>query len=544
MNIASSPMRVLIWFLSLFGKNWICFLVSFSICINYSFAADVACLRPEVSTINPDRSLLVHDKLTINGSNGHSPFSLSKLLGAIISSKDDVAIPDIEGQKLALLNSMLATFDSSKGFNRLSGLETRIDQRPDERKLAPSSLLDSATKLGLLPVAIVNRIDLMPIDFSDCGEYRIVYSLASPLSGDFGRLFLIFEAKLDNPSRDPETCATVAKYWTKLTAVEDADERLNLLSKFFFDGIEGKTGPAVSWSNYGEPLGQIRGNLFIKPTWMLREWRLELDQTQNKIEFAVDSVKDNLLAEFYSSNLTGSLAPKLQNELSLELLTNFGTPVLLELFAPDLAGDKTAIETLNEFALQNFGNQLTAKYEEFQSASDGSDQIRPSTQFLAQIDKSLAELQANHGITATTEEVINRLSALTCQGCHQRKNLVEPFSIGTLNGEQLLWPSDSNFVHISEFDANGIAPLSEALSRVFLPYRASKLADATCLLPESGLRIAQSQAEIEYLSLRQKIVVERTAGSEQLIELGKLRTLVRDQARNQEGYFVKIRRSH
>jgi hypothetical protein len=87
-----------------------------------------------------------------------------------------------------------------------------------------------------VPVALVNRFDLAPLDGTNCGEYRIVYARRS--ASPFERNFLIFEAVLPNPTpqRGLVACRPVARFWAQLSTIDAPEERARLLNQLYFQG--------------------------------------------------------------------------------------------------------------------------------------------------------------------------------------------------------------------------------------------------------------------------------------------------------------------
>ncbi len=65
--------------------------------------------------------------------------------------------------------------------NPVSGLRMKVDIRALEAGLDPKSLLDPVDPIGLVPIALFNRLDLAPQDWSNCGEHRIVYGFKAPV---------------------------------------------------------------------------------------------------------------------------------------------------------------------------------------------------------------------------------------------------------------------------------------------------------------------------------------------------------------------------
>ena len=56
--------------------------------------------------------------------------------------------------------------------NPVSGLRMKVDVRPLEAALDPQKLLNPVDPTGLVPIALFNRLDLAPQDWSNCGEHR------------------------------------------------------------------------------------------------------------------------------------------------------------------------------------------------------------------------------------------------------------------------------------------------------------------------------------------------------------------------------------
>ena len=201
-----------------------------------------------------------------------------------------------------------------------------FDNRSGEvSRLNAAGLLDetdtSATSIAMRPLALFNRFDLSPDNWSHCGEHRIVYGKINPdVPTAPNRFLLIFEAAVPNP--DPAAgeagCRPITEFWARLsgsTAGSDTDIAKKLHAFFY----QGKTdpsltradllGPVVDFRNYGGDgnRGQVRGNIFMQFPWQLREWLTQLTFDPNqRIAFVTDTVKDNPVAELYKDDLTGT----------------------------------------------------------------------------------------------------------------------------------------------------------------------------------------------------------------------------------------------
>src|SRR5262245_31380281 len=172
----------------------------FSICLVLSNAtAHAWTCAPR---IDPYRSLIVTDAAL-----DRSKFALRETLGAILASMKDVKNDEENREKF--LKTLLDSLKDEHRENSVSGLPVQVYKRPFEANLDPKVLLNPAedNPFALVPVALVNRIDLAPKEWSNCGEYRIIYTfrMRNPKNkvGPTGRFFLIFEAVVKN--QQPKT---------------------------------------------------------------------------------------------------------------------------------------------------------------------------------------------------------------------------------------------------------------------------------------------------------------------------------------------------
>ena len=162
-------------------------------------------IRP--SLVVADETLDVPMSAIGAGSSTESAFSFGRTLGSILRSAGQ---PDNAATRAALLGTMINSLDNDKEalLNPYSALVVPVEDRlsPDgvggadvgEGRLDPQRLLDAADpEFGVRPLALFNRLDLAPADWSHCGEYRIVYAM--PNGGIEKRFLLIFEAMLPNP---------------------------------------------------------------------------------------------------------------------------------------------------------------------------------------------------------------------------------------------------------------------------------------------------------------------------------------------------------
>jgi hypothetical protein len=402
----------------------------------------------------------------------------------------------------------------------------RVDERPLEAALDPKKLLDPADPTGLVPVALFNRLDLAPVDWSDCGEYRIIYSFKAPIPSTSllrSHFFLIFEARTANASPQKigfEGCRATANFWRGLTDVDYPAKRSELLEQFYYTGIPETSGPVVQAKNYGGPLGQVRGNFSVvaldaSSKFQLREWIIVNSGQPTPASFVSVTVKDNPLAQFYlDASGTGpdaSLDPVLEESERVEFHKEFLSTSLTRLLEPDVVrnfltpgqpGYKPELDPKNPAfeiekykidILNRFGAHFENRFNEFQSVSEGFED-NPKAKapgmwsvFRADIDTKLGEFFIDPMQKPDAKQVLNRAGAVTCGGCHRFTSL-QP--VGQVRGEPILWPISLGFVHVTEK-----GELSPALKDVFLPFRRDRLAEAVCI--EKAVRAITVQRQEE-----------------------------------------------
>jgi hypothetical protein len=358
---------------------------------------------------------------------------------------------------------MVLSFNSSSFTNPLSGLPMPISPRPTDAALNPADLLNPASPNGLKPIGLFNRLDLAPADWKDCGEHRIVYE-GGP------RMFVIFEAKLPNPSPadGKKGCRPVAQRWLDISKAPNTNQRNQLLDQFYFTGISGFRS-VVHFLNYGSFLGQVRTNIRGQFPWQLREFRI-LPVAAGQIAFLPGPVASNPLSTFYQDNPLGS--PLEQSERAA-FQAKFASDYVNNLRSVDATQPASVAQPAFEKQLINaLGAGFEFRSNEFQSDSQNGNQV-PAVMAGTTV-KAATPLSWNSPVgtrTITQDEMLNRAGAVTCGGCH---GLSSGRPIGHFNGVEIKWPNvaPGNFVHISEqVDASNNHLISEALSKFFIPFR-------------------------------------------------------------------------
>jgi hypothetical protein len=518
-------------------------------------------------SIKPDRSLAVTVKHHVL-----DMFSFARTIQAILST---MGIPHpTDNDQEHFLKTLLESFNVDLLINPISGLPMRVDKRP-EAALDPKKLLDPTDPIGLIPVALFNRLDLAPADWSDCGEYRIIYSFKPPLNPD-KRFFLIFEARPANASPQIrfEGCRAMANFWRNLTDVEDPVKRVELLEQFYYTGIAGTAGPIVQAKNYGGLHGQVRGNFVASASGAqsasgkaeLREWII-VNSAQPRFEPV--TVKYNPLAEFYLDKDDTGPDPILEASERIKFQTEFLNTSLGQLLGPDLYRDsltpgqpgyrpeldpkslkfdasKYQIDILNRF-----GARFRGRFDEFQSVSSPPNYDNPelkapmgSSVFRADIGTKLGQVVIDPMQKPDATDVLNRAGAVTCGGCHDFTSL-QP--VGQVKGQPICWPTSAELVHVDEY-----GNLSNALIDVFLPFRKDRLAEAVCMPvspPGTGAAApaqADSRPQTRWQQLLAAARAEKDESKQRAItrEAVQAITVLREEQMQKPGYFVVNRRVH
>ena len=525
--------------------------------------------------IDRTRSLVVTDAAL-----DKTKFAFSRTIDAILGS---LSIPKTAENRENFVKSLLTSFQDDDMVNPVSGLRMNVDLRPLEAGLDPKKLLNPTDPAGLVPVALFNRLDAAPVDWSNCGEHRIIYSFKAPIpnvSGLPSRLLLIFEARTDNASPQKtgfEGCRATANFWRNLTDEDDPGKRAERLEQFYYTGIAGASGPVVQAKNYGGPLGQVRGNFFInapgtQPKWQLREWIVVNSGQPTPASLVPVTVKDNPLAQFYlDGNGSGDDAPKdatLEASERVEFQNQFLGTSITRLLEPDVVrnflaagqpGYRQELDPKNAAfdeakyridILNRFGARFENRFNEFQSVSH-DDQDNPEKKagpaLKAGIDVKLNQFVIDPAQKPDRTQTLNRAGAVSCGGCHQ---FTAGKEVGRVKGNPILWPASAGrFVHVTE--DGGLSP---ALTDVLLPFRQDKLADAVCI---EAAPVAMSLAPNAAISLEgarqsrwQGLVAAARAQKDPSAQKAATReavqaiTVQRQEEIQKPGYFVTNRRPH
>lgn len=526
--------------------------------------------------IDRTRSLAVTD-----GALDKTKFAFSRTIDAILGS---LGIPKTAENRENFVKSMLTSFQDDDMVNPVSGLRMSVDVRPLEAGLDPKKLLNPIDPVGLVPIALFNRLDLAPEDWSNCGEHRIIYSFKAPIpntGGPASRLTLIFEARTDNATPQKagfEGCRATANFWRNLSDENDAAKRAERLEQFYYTGIAGASGPVVQAKNYGGPLGQVRGNVFMNapgtnPKWQLREWIVVNSGNPTPASFVPVTVKDNPLASFYlDGNGTGLDEPKdasLETSERVEFQKRFLDTSIARLLQPDVelnflraeqAGYRPELDPKNPAfdetkyrieIINRFGARFENRFNEFQSVSQGDEdnpekKAAPGSALRTNIDGKLSQFVIDAPQMPNSLNTLNRAGAVSCGGCHE---FTAGQEVGRVKGNPILWPPSKRFVHVTE---DGV--LSLALTDFLLPFRQDRLADAVCIEAAPVVMSLAPNAAIALESARQSrwqgLVAAARAQRDPVAQRAATReavqaiTVQRQEEIQKPGYFVTNRRPH
>ena len=353
-------------------------------------------------------------------------------------------------------------FSDSQGNPAINGFP--IECPRNEGSEIAATPFDPNSNSFYEPIALVNRMDLMPEDGSNCGEYRVIFARRSGQSDRLRRNLLIFEATLPNPNPGCEAdgCRAVAEFWAGLSRVSDPLVRARMLRTFYLRGLPGEgIEPVIRIAHFAPGAGQIRTNQFLNTPsssvfWQLREYKLARFCTDPAgaigtcdLQFVPVTVKTNPMGELFDE---ASSEPRTR-----PFMRHFISQVD-ELAAPDL---------------NRFFNAIPDEFNAGQSNSQGTENdyvshFDPNGRFARRIDRKLNRIGSNLSPT----EIVRRSQTQSCAGCHELNNQ----SPANLLGDGVVWPASLGFVHVTERDTDVINSavhfrVSPALEDVFIPHR-------------------------------------------------------------------------
>lgn len=307
------------------------------------------------------------------------------------------------------------------------------------------------------PIAVVNRLDLMPTFGFSCGEYRIIYAKDSGKTDPDDRVFLIFEMALPNP--DPGNlyaCRPVADFWKSLEDEPDAETMAVRLRSFFMNGIS-PFGALVTPENLGLNSGggasyygsggQVRVSQFGagEDDWEYRQMVTMLS-SDGRLRFEPTPVGNNPLPSRFEGDTSWFADSFVEmNVATLAGKSIFGMSMTVDF--NDLAGESALGGAANNDYAARAANNLYLKdmiTDRIQSMGLGND---------CPDDDPL-----------TADSILQRATMDSCAGCHAPAQFL---GAERKIGCGLTWPESLGEAHVDE---NGNR--SPALKDVFLPRRA------------------------------------------------------------------------
>jgi hypothetical protein len=319
------------------------------------------------------------------------------------------------------------------------------------------------------PVALVNRIDLMPSTLNTCGEYRIVFAKWSGRTDPSNRVFLIFEGALQSPSPgNLEACRPVASLWAGLDGEKEPAAIGKRLEQLYFTGLP-STLPLVHPGNlgqfsndqdpYGVSHGQVRLSQNMQAPFEMREFHVDIGAVdgQPRLTFIPATVKNNPLPELFD--------PTTKTDLGLQFRAMFAQQTG-DLGATRVAGVRMAMNNMFVAGESAIGGAAQASYWGRITSSGGD-----AAQLLGDVDATIQALNLNAPCPKddplTARSILDRASVQTCAGCHAPTQFL---GAERKIGCGLVWPNSLGQVHIDEHGT-----LSPALTEVFMPRRAEIL---------------------------------------------------------------------
>lgn len=437
----------------------------------------VACGGPEateitgqtsqaVTSIDARRSLAVTEQSILEG------FSLQRVMNQLVSQSN---VPGLTSKKL--FQQWWDIFNPGPGLNAGPHCDDQVDATlgpvingfPYTCRPAPSEGAQAScdpfaagdTACKYIPIGLFNRFDLTPENGAYCGEYRIVYAKQTGVLNTDDRNLIIFEAAMPNPLPllGIEGCRPIAQFWADLSSVADPAERRQRLENFYFSGLLSVPifPPVVHINHFGDNAagrGQIRSNQFSNPStpriWSLREFKLKRTcglLSCSAMRLLPVTVKSNPYGPLFSPALPHSKAGAFQSYLPGQ------------------------VPTLSASSLADLGVSVPDTYNTAQSQANGTEN-NYVTQFgldPSPLRSALAGALSAQGSALTPDNIVARVQAQSCAGCHRLSN-------GADLGGGLTWPSSQGFTHVTERETEVVDgqvrfTLSSALVDEFLPHR-------------------------------------------------------------------------
>ncbi len=394
-------------------------------------------LNVPLASIDPDRSLFVHDKATLDGADFSLRRTLQTLADQAIQGGADAATTTAELMFEKLWEDQTAVAPATTCPDA-TGM---VNGFPYECRIEGDQAANAALEIdNYFPIAIVNRIDLASDDWTDCGEHRIVYA-RTPVVND--RNLVIFESVLPNPKEGcQEGCRTVARWWAELSQQTDPVVRAGLIEDLYYRPLgRGPKGfrPVVHFNHYSEAGvdtpkltskgGQIRTNQRLVAPWQLKQLKTLLDCSVQPciVDLVPVAVSMNPFSSLFDSN---------------EEFTGQSWSPLVPLFQDDFLANRDLLATGT--------SAIDFTYAPDPLFDAGQSTVRGIEQDYASLTDAtfLTEIETGGPVGFTGTQLLNRATALSCAGCHDPQTfaLTDPDSIGT----GLSVPDTLRFAHTDD----------------------------------------------------------------------------------------------
>ena len=521
------------------------------------------------TSVDPHRSLFVHDAATLNAGNFSLQRTLQKLSDDVVASVPSVTPQAIFRQLWDTQNDSGSAVTASNPH--CSDNNGKIGAYPfnkcprAEGDQAQGTDADVVTRLGeYRPVALVNRLDLADAGWKNCGEHRIVYG-----KGGLGisKNFIIFEAVLPNPKPGCRSgCRDVIEFWSGFSSDPSPASRAAKLEAFYYAGLPGFR-PVVHTSHYSSGVasvygasgsGQIRTNQFLSNAaagqgpWTLKEFKTLLSCAGGVCDYDLMpvNVKSNPYGVLWSKDVANGGTPTAPPN------NPHATPITgLSALAAAFQSEVLAQVTLDRLGNPDI-NSITFEVRPDKNAAESQSQGPPIDHYANQFNSSTdagfkTSLNAVAGsVGLTGVQIVNRAMANSCAGCH----LPTAFGLTSANsiGPGKSWPAALNFVHVDVasqvfgpadgFDpgqfggnANGFS-ISPALLGTFLPARRTVLAtnanESVCdCVRKPGLLVSDRLSRFKEILTRSRVGVRAQLDAVQKSTLAKSDVSAEDQRR-------------
>ena len=321
-----------------------------------------------------------------------------------------------------------------------------------------------------IPIAIINRFDLTPLDGSNCGQYRLIFArldntVTIPgliVLGD--TLHFIFEGVLPNPR--PESglagCRPVAQFWADLSNVDSISARRARLEEFFFAGLPG-FAPAIRAEHYGRSTGggirsfqwQLKGS--ARPRFYQFQLEKRCAGAQCRVVMEPAVLENLAMGKFFDARIKTPQAERFRDFFITQVKTLTipdKNQFFLNIPSEFLLGESDPIDS----------EPLFIYFTSFSFSLNSPE----GQEFSRRIESEARRLGSN----LSAIQIVNRAQSQNCYGCHSNAEL----NFDEIPGGPPLLPIAVIFQHVSERneekgEAGNRFAISRAMRETFIPHR-------------------------------------------------------------------------